>query len=99
MVVVKDTDTLLKYHTHGPSVLRQDFLRSPAVVDGNLLLRRLQDLLSAGRHLVPALQAEHGYRTRTAAGAHSGRVDGHIAAANDYHITAQVEAFLLSRFL
>ncbi len=98
MILVIYTSTFLEDHTHRLTVLSQNLFRTPAVMDSNLLFRCFQNLFSAGRHLITALQTEHGHFTIATARTHSRRIDSNISAAHNNHVASQVKFLFLSGF-
>ena len=97
MIFIVHASTFFKYHRYRLSVLRQDFLRTPAVMNRDLLLGSLQNLLTACRHFIPALQAEHGDRPAATAGRRPCCVNSNVSAADHNHIPAKVKGFFRIR--
>ncbi len=71
-------------------LLRQDFLRAPAVFHNNAFADSILDLILCGRHFLFAFQAQHGHGSVRAARRRSGHIHRNIAASDDNHITGQL---------
>ena len=70
--------------------ISKHFLRSPTWVDDHAVFASLFALFKRCRHDVFGLQRQHCYRCRATAFGHTGSIDGHVAAANDYYVACDL---------
>ena len=81
---VQHRNAPLEHHAGDLAVPGEDLLGAPAAVQLHLLGLGFGHFLRVGGHGVFGLQADHGNFLRAAAAGAAGRVDGHVAAADDH---------------
>ena len=89
--LILDRGTFLKYNRLNLSFVRlNDFLRTPAVLDCNILIQCLCDFLLCRRHAIPVLQTVHCHITAAEPVCGSCTVNCYISAADYYNPSAHL---------
>ena len=89
VVCVKHGDTLLEHDRFDFAVLDDEFLRTPAALDDDVLFFCFEDFIVRGGHLIALFEAEHGDLVSTVAGCGTGDVDCDITATDDDHVAGE----------